>query len=366
MAPPIIPKREWASELCRDKVPAGGDGRVHMRAFVTGSTGLLGNNLIRTLLRAGHEVRALARSEDKAKRELGDTSARIVVGDMSNVAGFANTLGEVDVVFHTAAYFREYYAPGDHSNAVELINVQGTMDLARAAYAKGVKKMVDTSSAGLIGLQSDGSPGDEETAPWPGSMKNLYLKSKRQVEPLLREFSREKRFFIASVLPSWMWGPHDAGPTPSGKLVFDALAYKLPPGVPRGGSSLVDARDVAAGMLRIAEIGCSGARYIFSGGFAELVANLAALTGREPPNRRIPFAAAIALATAAETWSRITGRTSPMSVEAIRLMNERLSVTSAKASKELGVTFRPFTVTLADAVAWARERVHAESNLEIV
>ena len=34
-----------------------------MRALVTGSTGLLGNNLVRTLLDAGHEVWALARSK---------------------------------------------------------------------------------------------------------------------------------------------------------------------------------------------------------------------------------------------------------------------------------------------------------------
>jgi len=33
-----------------------------MRALVTGSTGLLGNNLVRTLLDAGHEVWALASS----------------------------------------------------------------------------------------------------------------------------------------------------------------------------------------------------------------------------------------------------------------------------------------------------------------
>jgi nucleoside-diphosphate-sugar epimerase len=39
-----------------------------VRAFVTGSTGLLGNNLVRTLLQAGHEVWALARSKEKARR----------------------------------------------------------------------------------------------------------------------------------------------------------------------------------------------------------------------------------------------------------------------------------------------------------
>ena len=97
-----------------------------------------------------------------------------------------------------------------------------------------------------------------------------------------------------------------------------------------------------------------------AGGFAELtelITNLAALTGVKPPKRRIPFRAAIALATAAETWSRITGNDSPMSVEGIRLMNARLRVTAAKAEKELGATFRRFPVTLADTVAWARTRL---------
>jgi dihydroflavonol-4-reductase len=135
--------------------------------------------------------------------------------------------------------------------------------------------------------------------------------------------------------------------------------------VPPGGSAVVDARDVAAGMLRITEIGRSGEQYILSGGFAELadvIANLVTLTGAKPTKRRIPFAAAVALATAAETWSQITGTISPMSVEAIRLMNARLSVTSAKAEKELGVTFRPFAITLTDTVAWVRTRSQETSD----
>jgi dihydroflavonol-4-reductase len=199
-----------------------------MRAFVTGSTGLLGNNLVRILLQAGHEVWALARSKEKARRELGDTAARQVIGDARNVADFAYDLRGVDVIFHTAAYFREYYNPGDHSDAIELTNVRGTLELAQAAHAMGVGKMIFTSSAGIIGLQSDGSPGDEQTPPWPGAARNLYLKRKGRTEQALREFSHEKGFFVAAALPSWMWGPHDIGPTPSGKLVFDAIAHQLP------------------------------------------------------------------------------------------------------------------------------------------
>jgi dihydroflavonol-4-reductase len=298
-------------------------------------------------------------SKEKAQQTLGDVAARIVVGDIRKVAEFAPCLKGVDLVFHTAAYFREYYKPGDHSNDVELTNVKGTMELAQAAHAMGVGKMIHTSSSGIVGLQADGSPGDERTPPWPGATSNLYLNSKRKVEPLLFEFAREKGFFIASALPAWMWGPYDVGPTPSGKLVYDAVANKLPPMIPPGGSAVVDARDVAIAMLRIAQVGRSGERYILSGGFAELtdiVANLAALTGVKPPKRQIPFGAAIALATAAETWSRITGNDSPMSVEAIRLMNACLRVTAAKAEKGLGVTFRRLSITLAEAVAWARTR----------
>src|SRR5260370_7270848 len=52
------------------------------------------------------------------------------------------------------------------------------MELAQAAQANGVRKMIHTSSAGIIGLQPDRSPGDDQTPPWSGTMKNLYLKSK--------------------------------------------------------------------------------------------------------------------------------------------------------------------------------------------
>jgi len=81
-----------------------------MKAFVTGGTGLLGNNLVRALRAEGHAVAALVRSETKAQRLLGDTGAELIRGDMENVPAFADALTGCDVVFHTAAYFREYPA----------------------------------------------------------------------------------------------------------------------------------------------------------------------------------------------------------------------------------------------------------------
>lgn len=83
--------------------------------FVTGATGLLGNNLVRLLLERGLVVRALARSQAKARAQFGEIPGlTIIEGDMQDVAGFAPALTGCDVVFHTAAYFRESYGGGKH------------------------------------------------------------------------------------------------------------------------------------------------------------------------------------------------------------------------------------------------------------
>ena len=58
-------------------------------AFVTGATGLLGNNLVRLLVDKGVLVRALARSVDKARNQFGTLPVEIVQGDLEDVSKFA-------------------------------------------------------------------------------------------------------------------------------------------------------------------------------------------------------------------------------------------------------------------------------------
>ena len=134
-----------------------------MKAFVTGSTGLLGNNLVRELLEHGFEVRAMARNRAKASKTFAGLNVEIIEGDMENVAGFAKSLEGCDVLFHTAAFFREYYEPGDHWPMLKRINVDATIQLLEAAERAGVKRAVHTSSSGTIGMKPNGAYGDEST-----------------------------------------------------------------------------------------------------------------------------------------------------------------------------------------------------------
>ncbi len=133
-----------------------------MRAFVTGSTGLLGNNLVRLLLEQGHQVTALVRSRAKAARLFAGLDVTLVEGDMRDVAAFGAALAGCDVLFHTAAYFREYYQPGDHWARLEAINVHGTVALLAEAERRGVKKVIYTSSNAVIGARPSGEPSDVE------------------------------------------------------------------------------------------------------------------------------------------------------------------------------------------------------------
>lgn len=327
-----------------------------MRAFVTGCTGLLGNNLVRQLVAAGHQVGGLIRSEEKARRLLGDLDLRLVRGDMRDVAGFAAALDGCDVVFHTAAYFREYYQPGDHAAALDDINVRGTLRLLEAADARGVRRCVHVSSGGTIGLKADGSPGDEDTPPAPVAATNLYFRSKVEGDAAIRAWQPPHGMAVIEILPGWIWGPGDAAPTGAGQLALDFLARKVP-AIPDGGTCVVDARDVAAAMIAAAERGRAGERYIVGGRYAtlaEVLAGLERASGVRGPRLRLPHGLALAFAAVSELIARLTGGPLLISREAVRTMHAKLRMTSARAERELGVSFRPLDETLRDVVAWYR------------
>ncbi|WP_413776568.1 NAD(P)H-binding protein [Pseudomonas putida] len=98
--------------------------------FVTGATGLLGNNLVRELVARGYTVKGLVRSKAKGEQQFNNLpGVELVVGDMAKVDAFAASLQGCDTVFHTAAFFRDNYKGGSHGNELEQINVSGTQRL---------------------------------------------------------------------------------------------------------------------------------------------------------------------------------------------------------------------------------------------
>ncbi|MCX6609281.1 MAG: SDR family oxidoreductase [Acidobacteria bacterium] len=325
-------------------------------AFVTGATGLLGNNLVRLLLTEGWTVRALARSREKAERQFDGLEVEVVEGDLGNVSGFAKGLEGADVLFHTAAYFRESYQGGSHWGDLYRINVQGTSELLEAAYRAGIRRAIHTSSVAIL----DGAPGAliDETMRRREEDADDYYRSKIQADSAVDKFlSSHPDFWAAFVLPGWMHGPGDIGPTSAGQMVLDFLHRRLP-GIVPGNFSFVDARDVARAQLLALENGRRGERYLAAGRnmtVGELCIALENLTKVPAPTRKLPFAILYLVGALGELQARLTGKPALLSMDGVKLMKReqgRTNFNHAKSIGELKLRFRPVEETLRDEVKW--------------
>ena len=329
-----------------------------MKAFVTGSTGLLGNNLVRLLVEQGHQVKALVRSREKAAKLFSDLPIEYIVGDMENVEAFADEMNGCEVLFHTAAYFREYYqGSADHWTKLENINIKGSVKILEEAEKRGFSKSIYVSSSGTIGMKSDGSSGDENTPPSSFAAENLYFKSKVLADKAVAEFAQIHKMPVVQILPGWMFGIGDAAPTSSGQLVLDFLNGKLP-GTFDGGTSTVDAKDVAQAMIDAVELGKSGEKYIVGGEFylmEEIIGTVAEVSGLPKLKMKIPNFFILTIATFSEIFSSLTGKPPMIPKNGVKTLQAKLTVDSSKAKRELGAKFRPISETLANEVNWYRE-----------
>ena len=329
------------------------------RVLVTGATGLLGSNITTMLLAAGTEVTALVRSRDKASRLLAaHPLLRLLEGDITHIDGFAAQLRGIDAIIHAAAYFREYYQPGGNDPArLQRVNVDAVERLLEAAADAEVPVMVHISSATTIGTRPDGQPSSEDTPPDTGWERNGYRASKIRAELVIAGWSDDDGVRVPIIVPAWMWGPGDAAPTASGR-VFLAVARGELRAVPRVGSQVVDARDVADAAVRAITAGAHGRRYIVAGArhtLSAITRQVALAAGGRAP-REVPAAMAMAGATAMELAARLRHRDPAATRAGTRVLLEggRQHLTSQRAERELGVTFRPLERTLNDEAAWYR------------
>ena len=166
---------------------------------------------------------------------------------------------------------------------------------------------------------------------------------------------------VLQILPAWMFGIGDIGPTASGQLVMDFMNGKFP-GLFEGGSSIVDARDVAQAMIDSVEKGENGEKYIVGGNFhtiEDLANALSKATGKPAPKFKIPSPFLIAFATGAELFTKLTGVATTVSKNGIKTLQAKLEVDSSKAVNAFGTKFTPFEETIRNEVEWYKANGYA-------
>ena len=324
-----------------------------MRALVTGATGFVGAAVARALVSAGWQVRALVR-DGSDRSNLAGLPLEIAVGDLRIAASLDVALDQCGALFHVAA---DYRLGARDFEQLYRTNVEGTNNLLNAARRAGVERIVYTSSVATIGIPADGSVGDENTPVELANMIGHYKRSKFLAEQLVRD-SVGWGVPVVIVNPSTPVGPGDVKPTPTGRLVLDAAAGRMPAYVDTG-LNIVHVDDVAAGHLLAFQRGIPGERYILGGedmSLRQILTYIAGQVGRSPPRLRLPYAAALSIAHLAELYAKISGRSGRVTLEGVRMSRKRMFFSSAKAVRELGYRWRPPSAAFDDAVRWFRER----------
>jgi dihydroflavonol-4-reductase len=324
-----------------------------MQTFVTGGTGFVGSAVVRKLLAAGHEVRALVRPRSNT-RMLDGLPVERVGGDLGDVAVLAQVMTGCDWVFHVAALYAYWGYTWDE---FQQTNVEGTRRVMEVAQRSGVKRVVHTSSIATLGIPDDGSPGDEETPVTLDDMIGYYKRSKFLAEEVVREFARDG-LPVVIVNPAAPVGVGDHKPTQTGKMILNYLNGKMPAYVDTG-LTIVDVDDVAEGHLLAIEKGKVGERYILGGdnlSLKQVLDILAEISARPPVKMKIPRLVAMAWAYVDTTLARLNPRHVPVATpEAVRVSSKREYFSSAKAIRELGFRYIPAREALRKAVEWYQQ-----------
>lgn len=130
-----------------------------MRTLVLGGSGFLGSHLVDVLLERGHEVRVFDRSHERFRQT--PQGVEFQMGNFSDTAALAESLADMDQVFH----FASTMVPST-SNLDPVADIEGnlvnTVRLLRLMRNSGVKRLVYLSSGGAVYGIPDASPVAED------------------------------------------------------------------------------------------------------------------------------------------------------------------------------------------------------------
>ena len=180
------------------------------RVLVTGAGGFIGSHLAERLVQEHCEVSAMVRYSSTNHRGWLETSPladqmSFVFGDIADPHFVSNAVSGNDIVFHLAALIGipySYVAPFAYVRT----NVDGTVNVAKAAQESGVERVLQVSTSEVYGTALR-VPIDEEH---PKQPQSPYSASKIAADSLAESYYRSFETPIVIVRPFNTFGPRQS------------------------------------------------------------------------------------------------------------------------------------------------------------
>ena len=324
-----------------------------MKVFLTGTSGLLGSNVLIALQKQNYEVRALFRNEHDARKHRKIKDIEVVMGDITDADTMQRGVAGCDVIIHAAADTGLWPS---RCRAYEQTNVQGTVNLIEAGKKANIQRMISVSTANALGFGTKQQPGDESTLPRFAEYGLGYMETKYLAQELLLHQVRDNGFPGIVVNPTFMIGPHDHKPS-SGRMVLAVYERKVP-GYPVGGKNYVYVGDAATAIVNAIAHGRVGECYILGNenlSYQEAFTKMARVVGGAPPKFGIPPSLTKAFGLLGSVYGTLSGKAPNVSYKMARVSCDGHYFTAAKAVRELHMPQTPIDVAIAECFNWFKE-----------
>jgi len=318
------------------------------KAFVTGATGFVGNHLVPKLVSEGFSVTCLARNPNE-KLFSNLNNVFWVRGDiLDSVDILANHLAGIDTVFHLAGLIGYKKSLRDQMFQV---NVRGTENVLTAAIQAGCPKFVYMSSVAAIGCSFRPDHILNEDSSYNLDGYNFgYFDSKHLAEKKLVEISSRSSIQTYILNPSTIYGPGDS--SKSSRSTQVKVAKGKFPFSPPGGVNVVHIDDVVEACIKVTELGKKNRRYILAGEnmlIRDVFGLIANFAGVKAPRFVLPKFALYTLGYLGDTLSML-GIFTGFSLETAKIACCYHWFSNARASSELGISFKPSHIAIQDSV----------------
>jgi nucleoside-diphosphate-sugar epimerase len=277
--------------------------------LVTGANGFVGRALCGALLQGGHAVTSLIRQPGGCL-----TGTKEWIRTEQNFAGLAEVWPDAlrpDCVVHLAARVHVMQdVASDPLAEFRVTNVHGTLRVAQAARAKGVRRMVFVSSIKAVAEADGGRPLREDTPPLP---QDPYGQSKYEAEQALVQYGKASGLEIVIVRPPLVYGP-DVRANFLRLMTAISKGLPLPLGAIRAKRSIVYVENLADALVHcVTDPRAASQCFHVADGEDLTVAGLACALAKhlQAPARLVPVPA---------SWLRVAGRLIGRSAQIDRLI----------------------------------------------
>jgi len=318
-----------------------------MRILLLGASGLLGHNVLKQLLAAGHEVHALLRDssrihlpEEELNSQFSIFNFQLIREAAEGCEAIVNCIGCTDMSLRHYAD----YLPANRDICARLV---GLME------QQGIPRLVHVSTANTIGYGTPGRPADEQAPMQAPFTESWYALSKREGEQLLdAAAARHPDWHIVTVHPGFMVGAYDVKPS-SGALLL--AAYRRPlMAAPCGGKSFLHVADAATAIVGALTRGRHGGHYLLTGenlSLKEFYALQASVCGYRQRCLTLPSWLVRAAGRAGDLL-RLLGLRTQLSTRNVRQLLVREYYDNALARRDLGMPSTPVSQAIADFFHW--------------